>query len=262
MMTMDWPLRALPEVVRIGRFPLDDRDFAHVYRSETHALHLYDYSADMLLTGQRIRLRPGDVTLSPAGSETRYHVERPGQHWCVHFRPVPASPSCVALPLHHHLGGGRRRTVEILARAGQVLTGASAAALPAALAAVAVQELLLSLAWDAQRAPVRVARGVAAAEAAAAILDANVVSPPSMTALARRVALSSTHLSRAFRCRYGMTAARYLLGRRIEEAGHLLRTTDLPVHRIAHRLGFTDSHHFNKQFRRVMACAPSAYRHR
>lgn len=260
MVIFVWPLQAVPDVVRAGRFPLDDRDFAHAYRGDTHALHIYDYSAEIELAGQRLQLRPGDVTLSPAGGTTRYHLARPGFHWCVHFRPVARAGPTIELPLHLPAGGWRRRASETIARVGHLLAGAAGQALPAALAAVAVQELLLELAWQARRQPARPARGFAAAEAAALLLEANLVAPPSMTAVARRVAVSPTHLARAFRARYGMTAARYLLGRRLEEAGHLLRTTDLPIGRIAQRLGFTDAQHFNKQFRRVMGSAPSDYR--
>ena len=48
--------------------------------------------------------------------------------------------------------------------------------------------------------------------------------------------------------------------RRIEHAQNLLLTTDLPIARIAVRLGFGDSQHFNKQFRRLAGCNPTAYR--
>lgn len=261
MMKLPWPLAAMPEVARAGRYAHEDRDFSPGYRCGTHALHLYDYAADMTLADRRLRLSPGDITLTPAGCEARYHLEEPGFHWCIHFRPLASAQGPqVELPLHLPAGAWRPRAVETMARIGQWMTAAEGDALPAALASVGLQELLLGLAWEAQQPTVRQVRAVKAAEAVAAMLDAALANPPSMTALAQRVALSPTHLARAFRARYGVTAARYLLGRRIEEAVHLLSTTDLPVGRIARRLGFADAQHFNKQFRRTLGSAPTDYR--
>ncbi|MGN6827021.1 helix-turn-helix transcriptional regulator [Paucibacter sp. M5-1] len=263
MMSLHWPLAALPDISRAGRFLHEDRDFSPGYRCATHALHLYDYAADMELDGRRLRLSPGDATLTPAGSEARYHLEESGYHWCIHFRSLdrPAGPQ-LDLPLHLAAGAWRTRAIESMARIGQWTSDAQRGLGPlaAALAAAALQELLLSLAWEAQRPASRQVRAAVAAEAAAAMLDAALADPPSMTVLAQRVALSPTHLARAFRARYGVTAARYLLGRRIEEAVHLLSTTDLAVGRIARRLGFADVQHFNKQFRRSLGCAPSDFR--
>lgn len=265
MMQLLWPLEALPEVTRAGRFRHDDRGFSPGYRCGTHALHLYDYAAEMTLADRRLSLSPGDVTLTPAGCEARYHLEEPGFHWCIHFRPLANAEAeghgpQVELPLHLPAGAWRPRAAETMARIGQWMAAGDGGALPAALAAVGLQELLLGLAWEARQPAVRQVRAVKAAEAVAAMLDAALADPPSMTALAQRVALSPTHLARAFRARYGVTAARYLLSRRIEEAVHLLSTTDLPVGRIARRLGFADAQHFNKQFRRTLGSAPTDYR--
>lgn len=261
MLNMSWPLHGLPEVTRAGRFFHEDRDFNPTYRCGTHALHLYDYAAEMELAGRRLQLNPGDATLTPAGCDARYHLEQPGFHWCIHFRPLTTTPGAqLDLPLHLPAGSWRVRAVESMARITQWMADAQSGPLAAALAAAALQELLLSLAWEEQRPAARQVRAVMAAEAVAAMLDAAMADPPPMTALAQRVALSPTHLARAFRARYGVTAARYLLGRRIEEAVHLLSTTDLAIGRIARRLGFADVQHFNKQFRRTLGRAPSDFR--
>jgi AraC-like DNA-binding protein len=258
-----WYLAALPEVVRAGRFPLDDRDFAYAYRSPTHALHLYDYHGTIRIADAEHALRPGDLTLSPAGVETRYHLPRPGHHWCIHFRPVAAAGEACAIPLHLPLGPLKPRVVDAIARiSGLMAVPAGGARLAQAAAAAALQELLLTLASHAAAAPERERAGRAAdaVTRAAVELEARLGEELSVPGLARRVGLSQNWLARAFRARYGQTLQRYLLARRVEHAQQLLRTTDLPVARIAERLGFGDAQHFNKQFRRLSGCNPTAYR--
>jgi AraC family L-rhamnose operon transcriptional activator RhaR/AraC family L-rhamnose operon regulatory protein RhaS len=49
---------------------------------------------------------------------------------------------------------------------------------------------------------------------------------------------------------------------RIERSCRLLRTTDLPVTRIALDAGFSDPNYFSRQFRKVMGISPSEYRRR
>jgi len=253
-----WGVACRPQVVRAGRFPLDDRGFRHGYLSPTHALHVYGYEADFDREGTRLHLVPGDCTLSPSGMTTRYHLERAGHHWCVHFRPEQPRGRAVDLPLHLSLGRRRQAFSDAVMRIATLLADGRGD-LARDLASVVLQDLLLQLALLAGDVP-RTTRGSGAAEAAAAILDQDLLRPPSVVSLARRLRISQTHLARAFRRRFGMTLARYVLGRRIDEARHLLQVTDLPVGRIAERLGFSDVQHFNKQFRRVAGRAPSLYR--
>jgi len=95
---------------------------------------------------------------------------------------------------------------------------------------------------------------------AAAYLDAHVDKELSVPLLARKVGLSHNWFAKAFRNHHGQTVQHYLRARRIEHAQSLLVTTDLTMTRIAARLGFGDSQHFNKQFRRFAGCNPTAYR--
>ena len=99
-----------------------------------------------------------------------------------------------------------------------------------------------------------------AVKRAAAHLDNHLADELYIPALAREIGMSQNWLAKAFRDVHGQTLQRYLLARRIEHAQSLLMTTDLPIARIAERLGFGDSQYFNKQFRRLAGCNPTAYR--
>ncbi len=258
-----WSSAALPEVLLAGRYRLDDRGFVYAYRSEIHALHLYEYRGAMRLCGREVALAPGDLTLSPAGGETRYDLPLPGHHWCVHFRDARPAGAPLAIPVHLALGTLKPRAIDAIQRiAGLMAAPAAEAGFARPAASEALLELLLTLAAHTSRVKSRErapkARG--AAERAAALLDAELAVPPSASAVARRVGLSPNWLARAFRARYGTTMARYVLAARVAMAQSLLRGTDLPVGRIAERLGFLDAQHFNKQFRRAAGCSPSSFR--
>jgi AraC-like DNA-binding protein len=259
-----WSQASLPEIIVAGRYPLDDRDFVYAYNGSTiHALHLYDYQATMRLCGQEVALHPGDLTLSAAGGETRYHVPVPGHHWCIHFRPMRLVGTPFTIPIHLALGTLRPRIMDSIQRiAGLMAAPRVDAGFARSAASAAMLELLLTLGAHTARlgARERAPRARDAAERAAALLDADLASPPSALAMAQLVGLSPNWLSRAFRERFGTTMARYVLASRIAMAQQLLQSTDLPVRRIAERLGFLDTQHLNKQFRRIAGCSPSSFR--
>ena len=58
------------------------------YTPQTTALHLHDYAGKMWIDHSLIPLRPGDFTLTPVGIKSRYDLDAPGDHYCVHFEPV------------------------------------------------------------------------------------------------------------------------------------------------------------------------------
>jgi AraC family transcriptional regulator len=103
-------------------------------------------------------------------------------------------------------------------------------------------------------------RSTLAVERAAAHLDAHFSEPIDVPRLAAMVDITQNYFARRFQERFGMTAQRYVLARRIEHARELLRHTDLAINRIASRVGFLDAQHFNKAFRRVTGMSPSKAR--
>ncbi len=264
--TLAWPLRALPVVRGAGVYPHDDRGFAHHYQAATHALHLYDYVATMKFADRTIQIAPGDMTISPAHGITRYDLPKPGRHYCIHFFPVNESAdddATVQLPLVLRLGAWKELMVRQLLEVIQLHSRAEHDPIAAAAASTALQALLLGIAmrhyWsDADAsAPGRAERAV---EQAVLTIEQNLSRTLTVPQIARQVRLSQNYLARLFRRRYGMTMPRYILTRRIELAQQLLITTDLPVNRVAARVGLSDPQHFNKQFRRLAGCAPSSIR--
>ena len=264
--SMPWPLHALPVVRIAGRFPLDDFGFSYGYRSTTHALHIYDYAGAIQIGAKRFAIRAGDVTLTPAGVVSRYDVADPGHHWCVHFEAAPPDGQSARLPLHCSPGPAREFAIERLTRIARLHAQSEARGamkkLARAAASAALQELLLSLALYSsrpERAPRR-RRSDDAIEKLISLLDTRFTEPLSVPQLARQVGLAQNYLARQFRSRFGMTIPRYLLSRRIGHARHLLLNTDMPVGRIAARVGYPDAQHFNKQFRRLTGSSPTGLR--
>ena len=268
---ISWPRMALPQIHTAGKFQLEDRDFETQYQSRTHALHVYEYEAVIRLEGRSILLRPGDLTCTPAGVVTSYHVPHLGRHWCVHFLPAQG-PDPVQLPQHLRLSAPLRQHVaETILRIAGLRAGSHGNHERAAVAEIAagaqLQALMLELALAATRPAVAAATGASAhGRTAAALVRATTAIESQLSqsldldTVAKAAGLTRAWLAKAFHARHGVTLQRWHLQRRIDHARVLLRTTSLPVGTIAVRLGFLDAQHLNKQFRRIAGCSPTAYR--
>ncbi|WP_208605954.1 helix-turn-helix domain-containing protein [Streptomyces albus] len=106
-----------------------------------------------------------------------------------------------------------------------------------------------------QFAPLRVE-----AQRVAELLRADPARRWSVTELARAVHLSKSQLGRVFVEAYGKSPIAYLTMLRTERMAALLRTTDTPIARIAHDVGWADPDFASRQFRRSVGITPSHYR--
>ena len=267
MKALTWPLDTLPQIYAAGRYPLDDKHFRTTWCSVTHALHLYDYSGQVRIGEQTFSFRRGDLTFTPAGTNSAYHLDAPGHHLCVHFQPVPCdSKTAARLPLYMALGPRSDfvvgRILHIIHLHMQAMGHSPASRLAEAGASAALQELLIWLAMQAQATtPIdRPRRAESAIDQLLDIINARLADSLTVPMLASEVNLTQNYLARLFRQRFGMTIPHYLLTRRIELARDLLATTDLPIKKIAARVGLPDSQHFNKQFRRLIGTSPTESR--
>jgi transcriptional regulator GlxA family with amidase domain len=201
-------------------------------------------------------LQPGAVTVSPAHDQSWYHLPEPGHHWCIHFRPARAAGATVNLPWHLPAGAHRAFVTDRMAGIARLHNRVNDPAAQA-VAAVELQGLLLRLAMLAMQRERPPRRADGALEKLLRLLDERFAESWTVPQLAAAVGLTQDYLARCFRQRCGLTILRYLLQRRIEHARYLLTSTDLPVNRIATRVGLPDAQHFNKQFRRLVGMSPS-----
>ena len=92
------------------------------------------------------------------------------------------------------------------------------------------------------------------------LVDARYAEPLDVGDMARAAGLSRAHFSREFRLAFGESPHAYLLTRRLERAGALLRTTDRSVADICVSVGLRSVGSFTTSFTRTYGVSPTAYR--
>jgi AraC-like DNA-binding protein len=103
------------------------------------------------------------------------------------------------------------------------------------------------------------ARGVLKAQQ---VLADNLVSPPSLEALARRVGLSRSALCSGFRQILGQSVFDYVHGLRMQQALELLNERDSSITQIAYAVGYNRASSFTVAVQRHFGATPSELRRR
>ena len=91
-------------------------------------------------------------------------------------------------------------------------------------------------------------------------IAANLAGDIGLPDLATIACMSMGHFLRAFRAALGTTPYHYVLEQRLRRASSLLRTTTLPISRIATECGFKTPSHLSSRFRARIGASPSQYR--
>ncbi|MFB7996074.1 helix-turn-helix domain-containing protein [Streptomyces sp. NPDC056002] len=215
-------------------------------------LHLYTYSGELVLEGQRHAIRPGHVSLVPPDVEVHFHYgARRCEHLYAHFR------------LNGH---DDRRTVPVMQDAGAqaALLGGllrqAVAALPASPARASAE--VWTVLWRVAALGSREQAGQPhpALTAATAYIEEHLAAPLAVPDIARAAGISHNHLTRLFRSGTGDTVVAYIRRRRMERARHLLQASTLPIQTVAAAVGIADLQAFNKACRRELGAPPRGIR--
>lgn len=91
-------------------------------------------------------------------------------------------------------------------------------------------------------------------------IEANYRNAIGLQEVAKEVNLSPAYLTDLVRRETGRTVLNWIIERRMAEARHLLLETDLPVNQIAETVGYFDTGHFIRLFRRINGTTPQAWR--
>ncbi|MDE5825167.1 MAG: helix-turn-helix transcriptional regulator, partial [Lachnospiraceae bacterium] len=82
----------------------------------------------------------------------------------------------------------------------------------------------------------------------------------SLTGAAQVLNMNSNYVSQLFKKETGITFVHYVTQKRLEDAKELLSTTKKPLTDIALEVGFNDTFHFIKTFKKVIGMTPGQYR--
>jgi AraC family transcriptional regulator, arabinose operon regulatory protein len=85
---------------------------------------------------------------------------------------------------------------------------------------------------------------------------------PRLADVAKAAHLAPNYFHRKFKSLFGITPFGYMLDRRLNLGRQLLRSTDLPLAKIAERSGFSDEFHFSKTFKKRCRLSPKEFRRR
>jgi AraC-like DNA-binding protein len=251
-----------------------------------HAVHEHNVLA--LYTGGRARMEqrgswelgPGDMLLVPAGEPHRLLEASHAEYWGLAF--VAAGEAAHGSPLlepFDRVREGGAAVVRIPAERHELLhtlfreLERASGARPAADAVeVAVRHSLLTLilgevARATRAAPPQLAgaagQGVSSygvVSQALRFIERNCLRRLTLDEVAAAVGRSPAYVTSALSRATGRSASLWILAFRMTEARRLLLHSELPVEAIAERIGYADSTHFVRMFRREHRQTPAAWR--
>ncbi len=92
------------------------------------------------------------------------------------------------------------------------------------------------------------------------LMESNLESPMRLSAVARTLGWSLSHLKAVFTREVGISPADFYRRRRLLEACERLDSSPVSITEVAHSLGFADAQNFSTTFKRVMGVTPQAFR--
>ena len=92
------------------------------------------------------------------------------------------------------------------------------------------------------------------------VLQTRLQNPPEMSELAQLCGLSPVRFARLVQRVFHLTPRQVAMKMRLDEALHLLATTDHPLSDIALQTGFCDQSAFTRHFRRMTGVPPGIFR--
>jgi transcriptional regulator GlxA family with amidase domain len=91
-------------------------------------------------------------------------------------------------------------------------------------------------------------------------MESNLVEVRSLAAVATHLGCTPRQLQRRFKADLGLSPSQAYMTMRLKAASRLLRQTDVPVEFVGHAVGFLNSSHFSRAFRRHVGHSPRHFR--
>ena len=92
------------------------------------------------------------------------------------------------------------------------------------------------------------------------LIKENLKSGISRREIAEKLNLNPDYVNRLFKSETGMTVKEYAIKKRMKQAEHLLKHSDLAVSAVAAEVGYDNFSHFIRMFRKETGYTPKQYR--
>jgi Response regulator containing CheY-like receiver domain and AraC-type DNA-binding domain len=93
-----------------------------------------------------------------------------------------------------------------------------------------------------------------------AYVNKNYCEDISIQTIVQEFVINPSYVSQLFKKEMKITFTEYLTNIRVNYAGQLLKTTDLPINEVAEKSGFNDYFYFTRVFKKTMGKTPTVYR--
>ena len=224
--------------------------------------YITDGSCEIVINDKKYTARAGDWFFIPARTLHSYRNFRgkPFSKYWMHFDLSPERDITGLLGIGYRLRlSDRERSDELFSEFAKIFPGSDFAD-RLAVKAIALELLSLFIkASDKKRSEIRVGEGSVLSEVISYI-ESNMSRPVRNENLAAIAHMHPTHFIRFFKGETGQTPREYINRRKMEIAKTMLESTELQIGEISERLGFFDSMHFSKTFKKRYSISPTAYR--
>jgi AraC-like DNA-binding protein len=239
----------------------DCRKYDGKYRLSCLFQYTISGEGEVLISGERHRVGPGQAFLIEKPGPYRYYLSPDADHW--EFKFVILNN---AFPYFRQITDMTGRVIDIGSDTPIIRLWDRIYRISQARAfadsyhnSLLAYELLMEInRWAAQESPHRTED--AQLQESIKWIHGNFHKPIGLDDVVRTTSFSRTYFTRLFIAQTGETPMKYLARVRIENAANLLIQTSLPVEEIARYCGFRNGNYFGKVFRKVTGAAPGDFR--
>jgi len=224
--------------------------------------YVTDGEFEITIEGKTYTAKAGDWFFIPARVEHSYH-NFPGvpfkKYW-MHFDLYPRKDIVKLLGINYYLPlSDRKKTDELFSRfSGLCISEDFGDSL--LVKAIAFELMSIFIKSSRKNSERPVLDSTSEFSKIFSYIENNMSMKISNSALSAIAHMSPTHFIRYFKKETGQTPGEYINQRKMERAKYLLQSTELQICEISEQLGFYDTMHFSKAFKKRYSLSPTAYR--
>lgn len=224
--------------------------------------YITEGECEITVNGKSYAARAGDWFFIPARVKHSYHnfIGKPFAKYWMHFEIYPVKDIVKLLGIDYCIRVGDEKRIKELFSRFAVLYGSREFADGLEVKSILFELLAIFARHSAKRDSEILTEPPTAINSVISYIENNMSLRIENKVLADIMRMHPTHFIRYFKKETGQTPKDYISRRKMERAKILLETTELQISEISERLGFYDSMHFSKSFKKRYSISPTTYR--